>query len=339
LAVVKSEQFEAFLGQASRRASMFLLHGTDADLVSERARRLVPTLVDDVGDPFQVVRLSADTLARDPGRLADEANAISMFGGKRVIWIDAGGRDLSALIAAVADTLPAETTLVVEADVLRQGTPMRTAFESRPKAVAIECYPPSPASLAESIDAEAKRAGVSISREVRDHWVELLAADPATARGEIAKLMLFAASAGALEAADVDALASGGGVSPADALVDLALGGDLIALERASAHGWAESAEPALAAGRLAQRVALLLDIRQGGGAEPERLQRLPFAVRRAVLAQANSIAPEVLARRLPALLNLLSTTRREPGLAAAAAFRALLSFALAAQRGKREAR
>ena len=337
MAVVKSEQFEAFLGQASRRASMFLLHGTDSDLVSERARRLVPTLVDDVGDPFQVVRLSADTLVRDPGRLADEASAISMFGGKRVIWIDAGGRDFSGLIADVADTLPAETSLVVEADVLRQGTPMRVAFENRPKAVAIECYPPSPASLAESIDAEAKRAGVALSSEARDHLVAVLSAEPATARAELAKLMLFAQSAGALETAEIDTLAAAGGGSAADALVDVALAGDLKALERAAMHALADSGEAALAATRLAQRVALMLEIRQGG-AEPERLHRLPFAVRRAVLAQANAFAPEALASRLPALFNLLVSTRRAPTLAGSATLRALAAFALAAQRGKREA-
>ena len=96
--------------------------------------------------------------------------------------------------------------------------------------------------------------------------------------------MLFAASAGALEAADVEALASGGAGSPGDALVDVALAGDLAVLERAVTQGLRENAEAALAAGRLAQRVALLLDIRQGGGGEPERLQRLPFAVRRTVL-------------------------------------------------------
>ena len=95
MAIVKSEQFEAFLREPKRRAAMFLLYGTDSDLASERARRLVPTLVSDAADPFQVVRLTADTLAKDPGRLADEASAISMFGGARVIWIEAGGRDLS----------------------------------------------------------------------------------------------------------------------------------------------------------------------------------------------------------------------------------------------------
>ncbi len=201
---------------------------------------------------------------------------------------------------------------------------------------AIECYPPSAGSLAETVEAEARRAGVRVSREVRDHLVAILAADPAAARGEIAKLMLFAGDGGVLETADVDALVGGSG-SPADALVDVALAGDLAALERAVAHGLADGVEAGLAASRLAQRVALMLEIRQGG-AEPERLYRMPPAVRRAALAQANVFAPEALARRLPALLKLLIAARREPALARSAAFRALLSFALVAQRRAREA-
>src|SRR5437588_377675 len=130
---------------------MFLLHGGDSDLASERARRLAPALVDDLADPFQVLRLTAETLTADPGRLAEE---------------------------------------------------------------------------------------------------------PATARGEIAKLLMYAKSAGALEAADIDALAAGGGPSPADLLVDLALAGDLKGLERAAAHGLADPSDAQLAAMRLAARVA-----------------------------------------------------------------------------------
>jgi DNA polymerase-3 subunit delta len=333
LAIVKSERFEAFLREPKRRAAMFLLHGTDSDLASERARRLVPMLVSDAADPFQVVRLSADALARDPGRLADEASAISMFGGARVIWIEAGGRDLSGLIDAVADALPPETFLVVEADSLKKGAPLRTLFETRPNAVALECYPAPPASLGEMIDAEARKAGVTVTAEARSLLVEALATEPATARVEIAKLMLYAGNAGTLEAADIGAVAAGAGVSAADALVDLALAGDLKGLERAAMHGLADSADAALAAMRLAARVALMLEIRHVG--EPERMKRLPYTVKLAVMAQANAVSPETLARRLPALLNLLVSTRRSPGLASASAFRALTAFAQAARRSE----
>jgi DNA polymerase-3 subunit delta len=335
LAIVKSEQFEAFLREPKRRAAMFLLHGSDTNLASERARRLAPALIGEGADPLQLVRLSAETLNGDPGRLADEALAISMFGGARVIWIEAGGRDFSALIGAVADNLPPETYLLVEADNLKKGAPMRTFFETRPDATTIECYAPPPASLAEMIETEAREAGVTVGREAREHLVSVLAAEPATARGEIAKLMLYAESAGALESADIDALAAGAGASPADALVDLALAGDLKGLERAATHGLADSVDAGLAAGRLAARVAMMLEIRAGG--EPALLNRLPFPVRRAVMAQANAFAAQTLAGRLPALLNLLVSARRSPGLAGAQAFRALTAFAQAAQRGRRE--
>ena len=333
MSVVKSDQFEGFLARLPRNVRMFLLHGGDSDLASERARRLAPALVDDLADPFQVLRLTAETLTADPGRLADEASAISMFGGRRVIWIDAGGRDFSGLIEAVADSLTSDTSLLVEADNLKKGAALRTLFETRADAAAIECYAPPPASLGQMLDAEARAAGVSIAPDVRSHFVSVLAEEPATARGEIAKLLMYAKSAGALEAADIDALAAGGGPSPADLLVDLALAGDLKGLERAAAHGLADPSDAQLAAMRLAARVALMLEIRQGG-AEPERLFRLPFSVRKAVVAQANAFAPEMLTRRLPALLNLLTTTRRSPEMASASAFRALTSFAVAARRG-----
>jgi DNA polymerase-3 subunit delta len=332
LASIKSEQFEAFLLRPPRGLKMALLHGPESDLVAERARRLVPTLVDDVADPFQVVRLSADTLNKDPGILADEASAISMFGGKRVLWIDAGGRDLSALIAGVADTLPPDTSIVVEADTLRKGAPLRTLFETRADAAAIECYAPPPASVGQMVDAEAKAAGVAIAPDVREHLVSVLMAEPATARTEIAKLLLYASDKGALDSADIDALTTGGGASPADALVDLALAGDLKGLERAVTHGLADSSDAALVAMRLAARIGLLLELKQGG--EPERMHRLPFAVKRAVVAQANAMTAETLMRRLPSLLGLLVSTRAQPNLARAHAFRALLAFAVSARRG-----
>ena len=333
MSIVKSDQFETFLARPLRGIAKFLVYGREGDIVSERARRLAPLLVDDAADPFQLVRLAAETLVADPGRLADEANAISMFGGKRVIWIDAGGRDFAALIAPVMESLPDGTSLLVEADNLKKGAPLRLLFETRPDAAAIECYAPPPASLGQMLDAEAAKAGVRIDRETREHLVAALGADPSAARGEIAKLMLYAESTGALEAADVDALISGAGATPADALVDFALSGDLKGLERAIGHGLSEG-DAQFAAMRLAARVLLLIELRQGGGESPQ-LFRLPPAVKQAVLAQANAWAPEVLAARLPALLNLLTTTRRSPALARAAAFRALTSFAVSARRGR----
>ena len=335
MAVVRNDQFEAFLERLPPRTAFFLLHGNDGEVASERARRLVAKLVDDPADPFLVVRLGADALAKDPGKLADEANAIPMFGGRRAIWIEAGGRDISALLAPFVEAPPQETSFVVEADNARKGSTMRSLFETRGNAAAIECYAGAPANLAALVETAAREAGVNVSRETRDELVAILGAEPATARGEIAKAMLYALSAGELTSADLVELAAGGTVADIDALVDRALGGDLAGFEAAALASLGDGPQAALAAGRLATRVALLIEMRQGG-AVPERLNRLPFPVRRAIEAQAQSFAPDALARRLPALLRLLVSTRRSPALARSATFRALLAFASAAQRARR---
>ena len=39
--------------------------------------------VDDVADPFALVRLDGDTLTSDPARLVDEATTMPLFGGRR----------------------------------------------------------------------------------------------------------------------------------------------------------------------------------------------------------------------------------------------------------------
>jgi DNA polymerase-3 subunit delta len=332
LPIVKSEHFEAFLEKLPKNLALFLLHGSDSDLATERARRIVGKLVDDVADPFQVVRLGADILAKDPGRVADEASAISMFGGRRVVWIDAGGRDISGLLAPIAESRPADTAIVVEADSLKKGAALRTFFETRADAAAIDCYAGGAVNLIALIEAEARNSGVEVPREARDELVAALGLEPSLARGELAKLMLFARDTGVLQVANIPALLSGAAASSADTLVDLALAGNLAELEAGAVHGLADS-DAAQTAARLAQRLALMFEIRQSGG-EPAALFRLPYNVRKTVVAQANAWAPDGLTRRFPALLGLLVQARRTPALARSATFRALCALALSLKRG-----
>jgi DNA polymerase-3 subunit delta len=333
LPIVKSEHFDAFLEKLPKGVALFLLHGSDSDLANERARRLVAKFVDEVADPFQVVRLGGDVLAKDPGRRADEVLAVSMFGGRRVVWVEAGGRDIAGLLAPLADARAQDTAIIVEADGAKKGSALRNLFETRADAASIDCYAGGAVNIAALIEAEARAAGVEIAKEAREELVAALGLEPSLARGELAKLMLFARSAGVLEAADLGALLSGGAVSSADALVDLALGGNLAGLEAGAVHGLADSADAAQTAARLASRVGLMLEMLVSGG-DPPGLFRLPFSARRTIVAQANAWAPELLMRRLPSLLGLIVQARRTPALARSATFRALCALALSAKRG-----
>ena len=60
-------------------------------------------MVADLADPFNVADLSEAVLESDPARLADEAAAISMMGGRRVVRVRGAGKALAELFEAFLD--------------------------------------------------------------------------------------------------------------------------------------------------------------------------------------------------------------------------------------------
>ena len=68
-----------------------LVYGPDQGLVRERATDLARAIVPDLRDPFRVAELSGASLAADPALLADEAQALSLTGGRRVLRVKEAG--------------------------------------------------------------------------------------------------------------------------------------------------------------------------------------------------------------------------------------------------------
>ena len=230
MSVVASAAADGFIERLPKDIRFFLVHGLDEGLVHERARAIVRKALAGDGDPLRLIRLDGDAIARDPGLLADEAYAISMFGGARAIWIDAQGRDLAAALEPLFARPPADCVIVIKAGQLKKGTPLRSAFETKAAAAAIECYSDDARALGPLIDAEARAAGLAVAPEARSALIALLGADRQTTRGEIAKLMLYARGRPTVSAEDVEAIVSDAAPSVLDDLIDRALGGELAAV-------------------------------------------------------------------------------------------------------------
>jgi len=104
---LKGPDIERFVTRPDPARPVVLIFGPDAGLVRERAEALVRASVDDPGDPFQLARLDGDDLAGEPTRLVEEANTIPLFGGRRAVWVKAGGRNFApAVEALVASASP-----------------------------------------------------------------------------------------------------------------------------------------------------------------------------------------------------------------------------------------
>jgi DNA polymerase III subunit delta len=339
--VVNSAAADGFIQRLPREIRFYLVHGPDEGLAHERVKAIIRHLIGAEPDPLRLVRLEGDAVARDPGALADEAYAISMFGGARAIWIDAQARDLLPALEPLFARPPTDCAIIVKAGQLRKGTGLRAAFETSPIRASIECYSDDLGALESLIDAEARAAGLVIAPDARAALAALTGADRQTTRGEIAKLMLYARGTSRITVEDVEAIVSDAAPSNLDEVVDQALLGDLTAVETSLTRFFHEGGDADLLMIRLVQRLLLLhrlrLEMDQGrpfDAACQALFVKLPMPARRALARQAERWTSESIAQRLPAVRQASARVRADARLAEVLATRAL--WALASRRSAR---
>jgi DNA polymerase III subunit delta len=326
---------DGFIDRLPAEVRFFLVHGTDEGLAHERSRAILRKLVGPDPDPLRLVRLDGDALARRPDSLLDEAYAVSMFGGSRAIWIDAQGRDLLPALDPLFARPPMGCAIVIKAQQLKKGHPLRTAFEKAQNAASIECYSDEPKALGLLIDSEVRNAGLTITPDARSALVDELGADRQTSRAEIAKLILFARGKTRIELDDVRAIVSDAAPSPLDDLVDQALNGELQKAVDSAARYFADGGDADQLVARLVARLTLLHRLRlemeagQSFDAACQALYvRLPLEARRSLAMAAERWTSEAIAQRLPNIRAMTSRVRSSPDLSEILASRALWTLA-----------
>ncbi len=346
MAQIRANEFDRFASGKKSAFRLFLVYGPDRGLVSERAATLAELSGVDMADPFSVTRLDADALRGDPGRLADEAGAIGLFGGKRLIWVRGAGNDraLTTAVSDMAGSLSEATTVIVEAGELKKGSALRRTVEEAPSALAVPCYADDGRSIHALIDDELATAGLRITPAARERLADALGGDRLASRGELRKLALYCH--GGEQVTEDDVLASVGDASAlsVDDAVDAVLTGDLPGLDAALQR---------IIASKAALYTVLLACLRQfqmldglrsemaerrrsasdviGSSGRQIHFRRKP-AVERALGAWSPGAIPQALDHLQRAVLEM----RRNPAIEADIARHALLAVALRSSRATR---
>lgn len=251
MTALKTGDAERFLKSPEGRERAILFYGPDPGGVTDRAAMLVKKLVGD--DPMAVIRVDADELSGDPGRIADEAYGGSLFAGRRVVRVRAvGGRNVAPALEPILERPPEDTWVVVEAGDLRKTAPLRKLFEGARTGVAIACYADTEATIGRMIDEEMKTLGVAIEPDARAAVIDLLGTDRGSTRSEISKLALFALDTKTLTRADVTALVGDAAAIAADDIAEAVATGDVAGVDR--------SARRLLADGTGAQTIGLAVE-------------------------------------------------------------------------------
>ena len=175
--IVKSHEADRYAANPPKGLMVALVYGPDAGLVQERAEKLLKSVVPDLTDPFNVADLSETVLLADPARLADEAAAISMMGGRRVVRVRGAGNDLADLLESFLDDPKGDALLVVEAGDLAKTGALRKLFDDHKSAAAVQCYPDSVRDLGDVVRDALRAEGLSIAPDALEDAVSRLGSD------------------------------------------------------------------------------------------------------------------------------------------------------------------
>ena len=340
MVALKGSDIDRFVARPDPARPIVLVFGPDAGLVRERAEALVRLSVDDPSDPFQLARLDGDEIAGEPTRLVEEASTIPLFGGRRAIWVKAGGRNLAPAVEALIPCSSPDCRVVIEAGDLKRNAPLRAVCERAKNAVALPCYADAERDLVRLIDDEMRAAGLSISPAARTALVPLLGGDRLASRQELRKLALFALGNTQVELEDVMAVIADASTLALDALIDAAFAGRTGELEtqfgKARTAGTAPGTIVSAALRQVAQLHKARLAVEDGasigdaaGGIQPF----VHFSRKAAVEAALRAWTSARLERAMAQLAEAALEARRQSAMAEVIAQRALLALAVNARR------
>ena len=340
---------DAFARAPDPAAQAVLVYGPDQGLVRERADCLTRAVAEDLADPFRVAELSAGQLQDDPARLGDEAAALSLTGGRRVVRLrDAGDALATTLSDFLADPV-GDALIVVEGGDLPARSSLRKLFEGAGNGAALACYRDDSRSLMKLIRETLGAAGLEIAPEALDFLAANLGGDRQLTRRELEKLVLYKGEAGSapttgrrIELDDALALVGDSAALTLDDLAFALADGDLAGLERSMRRALAEGAAPIgllRAAARHLLRLHIVAGTSAAGTPMEDALRRLRppvfWKLKARFVGQAGRWSPERLSRALARFVEAESESKRSGAPAEALTARALLEVAANAPRGK----
>ncbi len=217
------------LDQPDPAIRFYLFYGRDESQSRGHAERLLKGLH---AEKFAV---AAQAAKADPALLSDEASAIGLFGGKRAIWVEPAGDEITPAVEALLQAPAAESPAIAVAGALRKASPLVKLAETHARALAHVSYELTERDAEGVVEDLARKEGLRLSPGIAARIAAAAGADRAVIAQELAKIALYLdAGPESPATVDRDTLEEVGAGTEGDStrLGDLALSGDLEGLAR-----------------------------------------------------------------------------------------------------------
>ena len=242
--------------QPDPKLRFYLFLGED----DAQSRALAARLQEALGAEKFVLPMSA--VKATPALLVDEAAALSLFGERRLLWVEPAGNDLVEGVEALLAADSIESPVVAIAGSLPKSSALLKIAEASPLALAFTTYLPDSDEAARIVVDLGRRVGLEITLPVAARIADTCGNDRAVAMQELEKFALYVegstSSPKKLGHDVVDAVGADGSEGDIANLADLALLGDMSALAEAIARLPKTAVEPIPAVRALQRRILML---------------------------------------------------------------------------------
>lgn len=171
--------------QPDRTVRFYLFHGPDEAQSRSLGIRLLAAL------SAERTTVIGSAVRSDSALLADEASAIGLFGGNRLIWIEPCGDEITIGVNGLLSASAVESPVVAIAGQLRKTSALLKLAETAPAALSFVSYVP------EGLDAQrmvmdlGRRVGLKIESGVAARIADACANDQAIVGRELEKYALY----------------------------------------------------------------------------------------------------------------------------------------------------
>jgi DNA polymerase III subunit delta len=223
---LKTAELQRALRQLPPGIRAVLIFGPDEALVRDRTKTIGKQIVPDLKDPFNVSELSGSDINSEPARLADEASAMSLMGGARLVLVSGAGDSALPALTAALDQPAAQSLMLLSAGELTPKSKLRAFAEKRADVLAMACYPEDARALAAMLTEEAAGQGYRLTSDAAQLLLSASGGERDIARQELSKLLTYVNRPGAeVTAQDAGEIIANWGGADFDDLVAAVCGG------------------------------------------------------------------------------------------------------------------
>jgi DNA polymerase III subunit delta len=166
---------------------LYLLYGPD----DAGSRALADRLGAAMGAGAERIDLTAGMLKSDPARLADEAAAISLFGGKRWIRLDPATDDAAEAVQALLEAPAAGNPVTAIGGALRKDSKLVKLVQASATALSLQSYLPDAKEAGQIVVQLGRELGLLIRPDIAARIAAACANDRALMARELEKLALY----------------------------------------------------------------------------------------------------------------------------------------------------